>query len=30
LLFEGDLVARIQTRQPMPQHVQTHLSGQGQ
>ena len=30
LLFEGDLVARIQTRQPTPLHVQTHLTGQGQ
>lgn len=30
LLFEGDLIARIQTRHPMKQRIETYLSGQGQ
>lgn len=30
LLFEGDLLARIQTRHPIKQRVETYLSGQGQ
>lgn len=30
LLYEGDLLARIQTRHPMKQRVETFLSGQGQ
>jgi len=30
LLYEGDLLARIQTRHPVKQRVETYLSGQGQ
>jgi len=30
MLFEGDLLARIQTRHPMKQRVETYLQGQGQ
>jgi predicted deacylase len=30
LLFEGDLIARIQTRQPVAEGVDTYLHGQGQ
>lgn len=30
LLFEGDLLARIQSREPVPPGVETYLSGQGQ
>ena len=30
LLFQGDLIARIQTRQPVSESVDTYLHGQGQ
>jgi predicted deacylase len=30
LLYEGDLIARIHTRQPTPGEFDTHLAGQGQ